>query len=147
LNTTLTPHSMIHGDACFAYFNKIWGIPPKLLNSLLAPGFAGRRMPSWLSEVLKLMGFTTPFVYAAAVYGLFHYLDKKASGAAKKAISGWLQPKEYDKAAVAAAMVEIFDRHQLVDIDLRSVLRVPLEHRFDVCDNIACAMAGGLDLI
>src|SRR5262245_13415642 len=28
LNTTLTPHSMIHGDACFAYFNKIWGIPP-----------------------------------------------------------------------------------------------------------------------
>jgi hypothetical protein len=27
LNTTLTPHSMIHGDACFAYFNKIWGIP------------------------------------------------------------------------------------------------------------------------
>jgi len=25
LNTTLTPHSIIHGDACFAYFNKIWG--------------------------------------------------------------------------------------------------------------------------
>jgi hypothetical protein len=31
LNTTLTPHSIIHGDACFAYFNKIWGIPPALL--------------------------------------------------------------------------------------------------------------------
>jgi hypothetical protein len=27
LNTTLTPHNIIHGDACFAYFNKIWGIP------------------------------------------------------------------------------------------------------------------------
>src|SRR5499433_1102824 len=27
LNTTLTPHSIIPGDACFAYFNKIWGIP------------------------------------------------------------------------------------------------------------------------
>ena len=27
MNTTLTPHSIIHGDACFAYFNKIWGIP------------------------------------------------------------------------------------------------------------------------
>jgi len=26
LNTTLTPHSIVHGDACFAYFNKIWGI-------------------------------------------------------------------------------------------------------------------------
>jgi hypothetical protein len=28
LNTTLTPHCMIHGDACFAYFKKIWGITP-----------------------------------------------------------------------------------------------------------------------
>ena len=27
LNTTLTPHSIIHGDACFAYFNNIWGTP------------------------------------------------------------------------------------------------------------------------
>ena len=27
LNTTLTPHSITHGDACFAYFNKICGIP------------------------------------------------------------------------------------------------------------------------
>jgi hypothetical protein len=27
LNTTPTPHSIINGDACFAYFNKIWGIP------------------------------------------------------------------------------------------------------------------------
>jgi hypothetical protein len=27
LNTTLTPHSITHGDACFAYFNKILGIP------------------------------------------------------------------------------------------------------------------------
>jgi hypothetical protein len=23
----LMPHSIIHGDAYFAYFNKIWGIP------------------------------------------------------------------------------------------------------------------------
>jgi|AmaraimetFIIA100_FD_contig_123_5215_length_1336_multi_6_in_2_out_0_3 hypothetical protein len=21
------PHSIPHGDACFAYFNKVWGIP------------------------------------------------------------------------------------------------------------------------
>ena len=34
LNTTLTPHSIIHGDACFAYFNKIWGIPGGLCISL-----------------------------------------------------------------------------------------------------------------
>ncbi len=23
----LMPHSINHGNACFAYFNKIWGIP------------------------------------------------------------------------------------------------------------------------
>src|SRR6516225_8583002 len=33
-NTTLTPHSIIHGDACFAYFNKIWGIPVVVMPSL-----------------------------------------------------------------------------------------------------------------
>jgi len=27
LNTTLMSHSITHSDACFAYFNKIWGIP------------------------------------------------------------------------------------------------------------------------
>jgi hypothetical protein len=25
--TELTTHSVINGNACFAYFNKIWGIP------------------------------------------------------------------------------------------------------------------------
>jgi hypothetical protein len=65
---------------------------------------------SYVSEALKLLGFGTPFIYASATYGLFHYLDNRASGQAKKAISGWLQPREYDKAGVADAMVEIFDR-------------------------------------
>ena len=32
LNTTLTPPSITHGDACFAYFNKIWGIPAPLID-------------------------------------------------------------------------------------------------------------------
>jgi hypothetical protein len=26
LKRTLMPHSIIHGDAYFAYFNKMWGI-------------------------------------------------------------------------------------------------------------------------
>jgi hypothetical protein len=26
LNHKLTPHNMINGNACFAYFNKVWGI-------------------------------------------------------------------------------------------------------------------------
>jgi hypothetical protein len=48
-------------------------------------------MPSWLAELLKLLGFTTSFVYAAATYGAFHWLDKKASGPAKKAMRGWIR--------------------------------------------------------
>jgi hypothetical protein len=27
VNRTPTPDSMINGNACFAYFNKMWGIP------------------------------------------------------------------------------------------------------------------------
>jgi hypothetical protein len=29
---------------------------------------------------MKLLGFTTPLLYAAATYGFFLWLDKKASG-------------------------------------------------------------------
>jgi hypothetical protein len=79
-------------------------------DSASAQGLPERAVPSWLSEVLKLLGFSAPFVYAAAVYGFFHYLDQNASESAKKAISDWLQPREYHKTAVADALIEIFDR-------------------------------------
>src|SRR5439155_4899089 len=36
LNTTLTPHSIIHGHACFAYLNKIWHIPGALNELVIA---------------------------------------------------------------------------------------------------------------
>jgi hypothetical protein len=66
-------------------------------------------MPSW-AKVLELLGFATPLLYAGATYGFFHWLDKKASGPAKRAISEWLEPREYDRADVQAAVLEIFDR-------------------------------------
>src|SRR5262249_14306902 len=37
LNTTLTPHSIVPGDACFAYFNKIWGIPRIVGGKVMMP--------------------------------------------------------------------------------------------------------------
>jgi hypothetical protein len=67
-------------------------------------------MPGWLIEILKALGFTTPFIYATATYGCFHWLDTKASAAAKRAISGRLSGVEYDDAAVAKAVLEVFDR-------------------------------------
>jgi hypothetical protein len=63
-----------------------------------------------LTEALKLLGFATPFAYAAATFACFHYLDNKVSDEAKTAISKWLEPKRFDNEEVARATVEIFNR-------------------------------------
>ncbi len=64
---------------------------------------------AYFSQALKVIGLSTPFLYAAATYWLFHWLDKRASGQAKAALSSWLQPLHYNAASVAKAIVEIFD--------------------------------------
>jgi hypothetical protein len=63
-------------------------------------------MPTW---VFKALGFTTPFIIAASCYFICRYLDKRASGPAKSAISDWFA-RRYDRQAVSATMVEVFDR-------------------------------------
>jgi hypothetical protein len=99
-------------------------------------------MPSWLSEALKLLGLSTPFVYAAAVYGLFRYLDEKASQQAKTAISSWLQPREHNKSAVADAMIEIFDRlYTKPLLGWRALMRSAL---FTVCMSVVFLYEFGL---
>jgi hypothetical protein len=47
------PHSIIHGDACFAYFNKIWGIPAALLNRCCA--FVPDLESMFRDEMLKIL--------------------------------------------------------------------------------------------
>lgn len=61
---------------------------------------------------LELLGISSPFIYAAMTYWAFLYLEKKASPQAKRAISDWLKKPllPYDKMAVAAAILEVFDR-------------------------------------
>lgn len=63
-----------------------------------------------MEEVAKLLGLGQPFVFAAAIFGLFKYLDSRASEDAKQAISSWLRPIDFDRPALGAALVEIFDR-------------------------------------
>ena len=63
-----------------------------------------------LREIFAVLGFSTPFLYAAAIYWFFQRLDKDASGPAKQAISDWLASKPYNKATLAAAIVGLFDR-------------------------------------
>jgi hypothetical protein len=67
-------------------------------------------MPAWLTEIMKVVGFSTPLLYASAIYGLFHWLDKKASAAAKAAISNLLQLRQYKNDDIGNAIIELFNR-------------------------------------
>jgi hypothetical protein len=72
-------------------------------------------MPSWLIELLKLLGDKAPFVVTAVTYALvaylfFHWLDTKASEAAKNAVSNWLQQRTYKKEQVGDAIIEMFNQ-------------------------------------
>ena len=63
-----------------------------------------------MEELLKLLGFTTPLIYAAAAYGFFHWLDENASDEAKVALARTMSLKDYKNEQVASALVEVFDR-------------------------------------
>lgn len=63
-----------------------------------------------MEELLKLLGFSTPLIYAGAAYGFFHWLDENASDDAKAALAQTMRFKDYKDEQVASASVEIFDR-------------------------------------
>jgi len=63
-----------------------------------------------LQVALRTLGLGTPFLFAAATYALFHYVDKKASGAAKDAASDLIASKRISNEKISAIAVEIFDR-------------------------------------
>jgi hypothetical protein len=80
-----------------------------------------------LRKALEALGFSTPFLYAAVTYGLFHLLDRKASGPAKNAIHEWLNSKSLNDYNFGAALLETFDRvYQYPFLRLASFLRVVL---------------------
>jgi hypothetical protein len=62
-----------------------------------------------LQEVLKQY-FATPIIYAAAIYGIFAWLDSNASDEAKAALAATMKLKEFDNKRIAFALVEVFDR-------------------------------------
>jgi hypothetical protein len=67
-------------------------------------------MPSWLTDLLNGLGLTTPAIWAAFVYGLCHWADKKSSDDFKLRISKLLQPRRQDPRAISETVVEIFNR-------------------------------------
>jgi hypothetical protein len=70
-------------------------------------GFPPERL---METLLEHLGYTTQFIYAAAAYGLFHWLDKNASDEAKAALARTMSLKGYKSEQVASALVEVFDR-------------------------------------
>jgi hypothetical protein len=63
-----------------------------------------------LDDALRLLGLSTPFIFAVSAYGLFYWIDIKASDEVKAAIESVLKVTDHDKRQVTAALVAIFDR-------------------------------------
>jgi hypothetical protein len=60
--------------------------------------------------MLPLLGIAIPFGLALATYRLFAFLDKKASSAARHALSNWIKSEPYQQWDLRQAIVAIFDR-------------------------------------
>jgi hypothetical protein len=77
-----------------------------------------------MTKLLELLGLSTPVLYAAATYGLFHFLDRRASPQAKAAINKWFKTTGHNKADVSNAVLELFDRiYERPLWSVRSLLR------------------------
>ena len=80
-----------------------------------------------MTKALELLGLSTPFIYAAATYAFFRWLDKKASGPATKALTAWLRSVKYDKQQAGSVLLEAFDRlYGYPPFSLRTLARVTI---------------------
>jgi hypothetical protein len=70
----------------------------------------GASLVEGLAWVLKHLDYSTPFVYAAAAFGFFNWLDKNASDQAKVALVSAMKLRGNNPSEFTAALVEIFDR-------------------------------------
>ncbi|MEH2488922.1 hypothetical protein [Bradyrhizobium sp. AZCC 2230] len=63
-----------------------------------------------MEKLLEQLGYTTPFIYAAAAYRLFSWLDENASDKGKATLAGAMNLRDYENEEIAAALVEFFDK-------------------------------------
>jgi hypothetical protein len=63
-----------------------------------------------LKQMLDFVALGAPLYFAVAIFGLFSFLDKRASPKANTTISSWLRAGEYNKSHVADTLLEVFDR-------------------------------------
>lgn len=77
-----------------------------------------------MEKILETVGLGIPFYFAAATYGVFHWLDNNASDEAMRAISQWLKGRPYRKIDVGNAIINAFDRIYTVPLlGFRAFLR------------------------
>ena len=62
-----------------------------------------------MKELADLLGFCAPFIAAAGIYGLFMFLDSKASAPAKAAIVSWMDGEQYSNFDVKRAILSSFN--------------------------------------
>src|SRR6516165_10867611 len=62
-----------------------------------------------MKELADLLGFGAPFIAAAGIYGLFMFLDSKASAPAKAAIVSWMDGEQYSNFDVKRAILSSFN--------------------------------------
>jgi hypothetical protein len=74
------------------------------------PSSVGDGVRMAVKDVIALLGLGTPFIFAAATYGLFHWLDRNASAQATRAISAWLRGQPHQEIQVRLAIIAAFDR-------------------------------------
>src|SRR5215216_5224075 len=70
----------------------------------------GHAMEKLLEKLSEHSGYAAPFMYAAAAYYFFRWLDENASGEAKAALARTMKLKTYKNKQIASALVEVFDR-------------------------------------
>jgi hypothetical protein len=63
-----------------------------------------------IGKLLEHLGYATPALYAAAAYGLFHWLDENTSDQANVAITSAMQSKGLNADRIVSALLEIFDQ-------------------------------------
>lgn len=62
-----------------------------------------------MQAAIKLLGLSTPLVYASAVVWLFWWLDRKAAPQARRTVTDWFSGPTYNKTDVSRVIVEVFD--------------------------------------
>jgi hypothetical protein len=81
--------------------------------AVMAIGFLAydaRSLPALSEIAARHWGFAVPLMYAIATYGVFHFLDRKASGPAKLALKRRIESGAPQKIEVTSFAIEAFDR-------------------------------------